>query len=116
MTTNAGNTGLSSNLAAALCYLFGFVSGVAFLVIAPYNQDKEIRFHAFQSIFLSIAWIVFSAAFNILVSMGPLYTLYFLLPLINLAFLVLWVYLMYMAYQGKRFVLPVVGPLAEQQA
>ncbi len=43
--------GLSINGASALCYLFGFVTGIIFLVLAPYNQDRRVRFHAFQSIF-----------------------------------------------------------------
>ncbi len=115
MTTNA-NSGLSNNIVAVLCYLFGIVGGVVFLLIAPYNADKDIRFHAFQSIFLTIGWVVFWVAFNIVASIGPLYTLYFLSPLISLAALGLWVYLMVRAYQGQRVVLPVVGPLAEQQA
>ncbi|MFN8638860.1 MAG: hypothetical protein U0360_05260 [Dehalococcoidia bacterium] len=116
MTTNTGNAGLSTNLASALCYLLGLISGIAFLVIAPYNQDKEIRFHAFQSIFLNIAWIVFWVVFNVITSMFGLYVLYLLTPLISLAALGAWLYLMYTAYQGKKIVLPVIGPLAEQQA
>src|SRR6201996_9311969 len=50
--------GMTNNLAGALCYLFGFITGILFLVLAPYNQDRTIRFHAFQSIFLNIAWVV----------------------------------------------------------
>jgi uncharacterized membrane protein len=116
VTTNASNTGLSNNLVAVLCYLFGIVGGVIFLLIAPYNQDKDIRFHAFQSIFLTIAWVVFWVAFGIVTSVGPLSMLYLLSPLVSLAALGLWIYLMVRAYQGQKVVLPVVGPLAEQQA
>src|SRR5580698_8383176 len=51
------SVGMTDNMAAALCYLFGFITGILFLVLAPYNQDRNIRFHAFQSIFLNIAWV-----------------------------------------------------------
>src|SRR3984957_9553988 len=54
----APSLGMTDNMAGALCYLFGFITGILFLVLAPYNQDRNIRFHAFQSIFLSIAWVV----------------------------------------------------------
>src|ERR1700691_2864035 len=47
---------MNDNLAGALCYLLGFITGILFLVLAPYNQNRLIRFHAFQSIFLNIAW------------------------------------------------------------
>ncbi len=49
---------MTDNMAAALCYALGFITGILFLVLAPYNQNREIRFHAFQSIFLNIAWFV----------------------------------------------------------
>ncbi len=32
--------GMSTNTASALCYLVGLVTGIIFLVIAPYNQNK----------------------------------------------------------------------------
>lgn len=115
MTSSTDSPGLSKNLVAVLCYLLGVVGGVLFLLIAPYNQDKDIRFHAFQSIFLTIAWVVLSVVFGVVAS-GPLYTLNFLWPLISLAGLGLWLFLMFKAYQGERIVLPVIGPLAEQQA
>src|SRR5579862_10024780 len=49
--------GMTDNMAGALCYLFGFITGILFLVLSPYNQNRNIKFHAFQSIFLNIAWI-----------------------------------------------------------
>lgn len=116
MTTNTGNAGLSTNLASALCYFLGAITGIAFLVIGPYNQDKEIRFHAFQSIFLTVAAVILSVVLNVLFAIGPLYALVSLSFLVWLAEVGLWLYLMYSAYQGKKLVLPVIGPLAEQQA
>src|SRR6266403_1486069 len=49
-------SGLTENMAAALCYLlFCIPGGVLFLVLAPYNQNRTIRFHAFQAIFFGAA-------------------------------------------------------------
>src|SRR6202167_646854 len=56
--TGAPSLGMTDNMAGALCYLFGFITGILFLVLAPYNQDRNIRFHAFQSVFLNIAWVI----------------------------------------------------------
>ena len=107
--------GLSHNVAAALCYLAGLVTGIIFLVLAPYNQDKTVRFHAFQSIFFNIGWIVFWIAWSFISIM--LHGFGFLLsPLFGLLFLLLWLYLMFTAYQGKMVKLPVIGDLAEKQA
>ena len=102
-------------MACALCYLLGLITGILFLVLAPYNQNAKIRFHAFQSIFFNLAWIALSMAISILAMMisGALLMFY---PLLSLAGFGLWLFLMYQAYNNQLFVLPVVGPLAQQQA
>ena len=56
--------GLPENTAAALCYLLGLVTGIIFLVLEPYNKNKLIRFHAFQSIFLHVCVIIVWVAFS----------------------------------------------------
>src|SRR5438552_9990723 len=55
-TTQAA--GLTDNVASALCYALGFITGILFLVLEPYSRNRKIRFHAFQSIFLNVACIV----------------------------------------------------------
>ncbi len=109
-------------MACALCYLLGWITGVLFLVLAPYNQNRLIKFHAFQSIFLSVSMIVISIALFILSSglafipfVGPILSLLISLA-IWLGIFVLWLMLMYKAYNKERWVLPVIGPLAEKQA
>ena len=109
--------GMTDNAASALCYVLGLITGILFLVLAPYNQNKTIRFHAFQSIFMSVACIVFSMVFNMIIFSGlHMFSLLFLSPLISLAFFVLWIYMIITAYQGKTVVLPVIGPIAQKQA
>jgi len=104
--------GLPENTAAALCYLLGLVTGIIFLVLEPYNKDKLIRFHAFQSIFLHVAVIIIWVAFRAIMP----WSLWFLVSIIDLAFFVLWIYLLIQTYQGKKVVLPVIGDLAAKQA
>ncbi len=111
--------GLSINAASALCYLFGLVTGVIFLVIATYNQNKTVRFHAFQSIFFNLGVIVFYILWGILsifiavITHGFGFLLY---PLFGLAIFIIWLYLMYSAYNNKMVKLPIVGDLAAKQA
>lgn len=111
--------GLQTNVAAALCYLLGLLTGVVFLVLAPYNQNSTIRFHAFQSIFVSIAWFVIWIVIGIVESAMP-FGVHFMVALlsgvVSLIGFLGWLFLMWKAYQGEKIVLPVVGPLAEQQA
>lgn len=114
--------GLSDNAAGALCYLAGLITGIIFLVVAPYSTSRTVRFHAFQSIFFNIAWIgvwmvmlVINLVLNTIPLLGQVLSL-LLTVCIALGGLILWLMLMWKAYNGDRLVLPVIGPLAEKQA
>ena len=115
---NPQSAGLSENAACALCYLVGFVTGILFLVMAPYNANPRVKFHAWQSIFMNIAWIAFWMAIRIVTSMANIFALVLipLYALISFAGFLFWLFLMYKAYQGENFEIPVVGPFARQQA
>jgi uncharacterized membrane protein len=115
------SSGMTDNMAAALCYLLTILTGILFLVLEPYNKNKTIRFHAFQSIFFGVALIAVDIVLSILSSIivhipffGWLIIL--LWPIFGLACLALWVFLMYKAYNNEKFKLPVIGDLAEKQA
>ena len=118
----AASAGIEENVAAALCYLVGVLTGVLFLVLEPYNRNRVVRFHAFQSIFLWIAAMVTGMVLSVLAY--PIAALPFIGWLIvilmwlafSLGILVLWLFLMYKAYNKERFVLPVIGAWAEKQA
>jgi uncharacterized membrane protein len=53
--TESTPTGLSDNSAGALAYVT-FIPAIVFLAMPPYNQSPYVRFHAWQSIFLFVAW------------------------------------------------------------
>jgi uncharacterized membrane protein len=117
-------SGMTDNLAGLLCYLVGIITGILFLVLEPYNKSKFVRFHAFQSIFLFVAWI---ALWIVLAILGTIVRLVLgfwtaaalmsgLHLLVGLGFFVLWIVLMVKAYQGQKFMLPIIGPIADKQA
>jgi uncharacterized membrane protein len=121
--TNTASTGMTNNVAGCLSYLFGWITGLIFLLIDPYKNDKFVRFHAFQSIFLNIAMIgVWIAMFflSMIVGfitrglgfflMGPLMTL------VWIGFIVLVIICMIKAYGNQKFKIPFIGDLAEKQA
>jgi uncharacterized membrane protein len=117
------NAGLHANLAAALTYLAGILTGILFLVIEPYRKDRVIRFHAFQSIYFNLAWIALWFGWTIagLVLGAVAKELSFILQapidlLLMVGGLALWVFLMFTAHQGKMTRLPLIGALAAKQA
>jgi uncharacterized membrane protein len=101
--------GMGDNVAGALCYLGWIITGVIFLVLAPYNQSKFVRFHAFQAIFLFVAYIVLSIVFTVI-------HFFFGHLILWLLMVVLWLYMMYSAFNNKKVKLPIIGDLAEKQA
>ncbi len=115
--------GMTDNVAGLLCYVLGFITGILFLVLAPYNQNKFVRFHAFQSIFFNIAIfaveVVLIIVGSIFAAISPI-ALGLLMGLIGmvvwLGVLVIWIILMVKAYGGQKFMLPIVGALADKQA
>ena len=115
-------SGMADNLAAALCYVLGLVTGILFLVLPPYNQNKTIRFHAFQSIFFHVGMIIIGIAFTVVASvLMHIPVLGWLIDILgwmvfSLGALIAWLMLMYKAYNNEKLVLPIIGPLAEKQA
>lgn len=115
-------TGLAPNLAGALSYVLGLITGIVFLML---EKDSFVRFHAFQSIIASVAWLVFWIAFGIATSILAIIPfLGFLVALLGmlislvlgLGAMVLWIVLIIKAYQGERWKLPYVGDMAERYA
>jgi uncharacterized membrane protein len=116
----AGAAAMTDNAASALCYALGLITGVLFLLIAPYNQNRTVRFHAFQSIFLTVAVIIIAIAVGIVESiLGGVLGWWFAAIVgfvFNLACLALWIAMIVTTYQGRSIPLPIIGPIAQQQA
>ena len=108
--------GLTDNVAGMLAYVT-IIPAIVFLVLEPYNKRRFIRFHAFQCLFFTIAWIVLWVALGIVGQIPVLgWATVFLWPLVGLAGFIVWLIMLFKAYQGQMFKLPVLGDIAEKQA
>jgi uncharacterized membrane protein len=101
---------------STLCYIPVLVPSILFLVLAPYNRDRAIRFHALQSLFLQIAWLAIAIVASVVLSMISWSLSLLFSRLLNLAGILLVIFMMYKTYQGQKVVLPVIGELAGKQA
>jgi uncharacterized membrane protein len=111
--------GLSENVAAFLCYLVGWVTGIIFFFI---DKRPFVRFHAAQSIVvfggLHILNIVvgiffFRVGFMMMGGYGAFGLGSALYGLINLAAFILWILLMVKAYQHEKFEVPIAAGIAK---
>jgi uncharacterized membrane protein len=104
------------NVIAALTYLLGFVTGLIFLYLEPYNQDEFVRFHARQSIGFSVAWFAIGIVFGVFIAVLPHglgAMLSFVLTIIDIALAIYWVVLMYKAYNGERYRIPELADVVD---
>lgn len=101
------SSGLQENVAGLLCYLFGWISGIIFLFIE--KENKTIRFHAWQSIFVSGAYTILWILFGWIPILGGI-----IIGILGVVFFILWIILMYKAYKGEMLKLPIIGNLAEK--
>lgn len=106
--------GLEENIAGALCYLLGWVTGLIFLIIE--KDNKFVRFHAMQSLiafgFLT-AFNIFLLTFLLIPVIGK-FVVFSIGSGISLLTLFLWIFLMYKAYSKELYKLPIAGDIAEK--
>lgn len=115
-TVEKASTRPAANVAGVLCYIFGWISGLVFILIK--KQDKFVRFHAMQSVIVFGALTIVESIF-----IGLEIAIFMPINVITLpSFLIfalgflLWVILMVKAYQGTMYKLPLAGNLAEKWA
>ena len=119
--TSGSQSGLQENLAGALCYAFGWITGIIFFLI---DKRPFVRFHAAQSIVvfggLHIIQIVLGIVWGGGMFFGGGWTgfglSWALHSLISLVTFVLWIVLIIMAAQNKKFRVPVAADIADSFA
>ena len=105
--------GLEPNIAGALSYFCGWVTGLIFFLME--KENKFVRFHAMQSLILSGVFIVLYIALSILGNIPFLgWLTLFAYPVLGILGLIVWILMMVKAYQGEKFKLPVIGDIAEK--
>lgn len=128
-TQTQTESGLDENIAGALAYVLGFLTGLIFFLIE--KENRFVRFHAAQSmafaILLTVAYIVLSIlqlVFSVVLFsgtaggfiLGSIVTLVLGLVWLVLALggFALWIYLIVRAYQGKTPRIPVAAGIADK--
>ena len=120
-TTEGAQSGLSENVAAFLCYLVGWVTGIIFFLI---DKRPFVRFHAAQSIVVFgglhviniVIGIIFGTGFMMMGGFGAFGMGAALYGLVNLVAFILWILLMVKAYQHEKFEVPIAAGIAKSFA
>ncbi|MCD4844075.1 MAG: DUF4870 domain-containing protein [Methanosarcinales archaeon] len=111
---NETETKSDDNLIAALAYVFTIITGIIIYLMEKDKPDKRrfVMFHAVQAIMLGVAMIALSIIVTI-IAMIPIigWLIAFLFPFAALA---VWIFMIYKAYSGEEYHLPIIGDYAEQ--
>ncbi|MGD9629939.1 MAG: DUF4870 domain-containing protein [Pyrinomonadaceae bacterium] len=118
--------GLDTNVGALLCYLPVCLISLIYsiIVLVTEKDNKFMRFHAFQSLIISVIYIVVMVVLQVVGTgiaiatnssiLGLLFSLVTLVVVV--AFLAAMIYGCIKGYQGQKFKLPIVGDMAEKWA
>jgi len=115
--SDSNPSGLSDNAAGGLAYIT-IIPAIVFLIVEPFKKSSYVRFHAWQSIFFFVAWAVVHILVQVVQNLVPtvVFITLTLWQLVDLAFFVVLVIVFVSAFNGKRYKLPIIGGLAQQQA
>jgi uncharacterized membrane protein len=111
--------GLNSRTASMLCYLpfVGWIGAIVVLASEKFRTDRAVRFHAFQGLYLFVAWLIVKWVIR------PLPFFFFPaahvphIPIdliLQLAILGVWIFMLVKVSQDQSYSLPILGELAQK--
>jgi uncharacterized membrane protein len=112
--------GITDRTASVLCYIpvFGIIPSIIFLASQKYRTNARVRFDAFQTLYLFVAWLIVSTALPGLF-WGVFHTGFMdhvLLGVVKSAVFICWIYLLIKAAQREQVRIPIIGDLAARSA
>jgi uncharacterized membrane protein len=109
---------MSDRTASLLCYvpLFGVVPAIVFLASRKFRSHARVRFDAFQSLYLFVAWLIVSSALPAFFFGPGWHAQKTLVDGLELVLLICWIYLLVKASHSEQVRLPLIGDLAARSA
>ena len=113
--------GISPRTAILLCYIpfVGWIAAIVVLATGRFRHDHTVRFHAFQGLYLFVAWLLVSIVvapfFAVsIITGGPHFPFVALSGLLKLVIFCTWIFMMVKVSHDDNFKLPILGELAEK--
>lgn len=121
--------GINSRTASMLCYVpvLGWIPAVIALASQRFRQDKAVRFHAFQGIFLFVVYLIIDWFLGPVVRVSglpyaagawrvgvPVFSAVAVVSLLKLAVFIAWIFMLAKTAKGEQYHLPILGELAER--
>ena len=110
-------SGISNRQAALLCYIpiVGWLAAIIVLASERFRHERQVRFHAFQGLYLFVAWLIVEWVVSPARYIFDDYAFSrMIVHLLQLAVLGAWIFMMIKVSQDQMYKLPIVGELAER--
>lgn len=106
--------GMSPRTASILCYIpwVGWIAAIVVLASERFRENRDVRFHAFQGLYLFVAWLFVDWVFEPFTSYAA--ATQFLGKALKLTVLGTWILMLVKTSQDQRFRLPILGDLADR--
>jgi uncharacterized membrane protein len=111
----AQSSGISPRTASLLCYLpfVGWIGAIIVLASDRFRANRTVRFHAFQGLYLFVAWLLVRWVIR---------PLPFFFPgphipvdaILQLGLIAVWVFMLVKVSHDQVYSLPILGELAEK--
>ena len=103
---------LSPRTAAILCYVpaIGWIASILVLASERFRQNRLARFHAFQGLYLFVAWLMVDWVLKPMIFLRVMH----LYQLVEVALLVMSIFMMVKASHDEAYSLPLFGELAHR--
>jgi uncharacterized membrane protein len=105
---------MTPRTAAILCYIpvVGWIAAVVVLATHQFRRNRTLRFHAFQGLYLFVAWLIVSEVIGPV--LHPFGHIFGLEKILHALILFMWIFMIIKASQDEVYSLPVIGELAER--
>ncbi len=106
---------VSPRSASILCYIpfVGWVAAIVVLASNTYRYNRTVRFHAFQGLYLFVAWLFIQWVFSPLCRIGPGPHMP-IVGLLQMGMLAVWIFMIVKTSHEQVYSLPIIGDLAER--
>jgi uncharacterized membrane protein len=106
-TSGKSSLNMDENIESLLCYVGWYITGIIFLVLE--KKNRNVKFHAWQSIITSAALIIIAGIFSLIPLIG-----WFIAWAAGVLSFILWIVLMVKAYNKEKWLVPIIGDIIEK--
>lgn len=108
---------ITPRTASVLCYvpLLGWLAAIVVLASPRFLQDRTVRFHAFQGLYLFVTWLLVEMVVRPMATLGDSSGMSNAVSsLLHSAVFFTWILMLVKTSQGQFVSLPIIGELADR--